>query len=99
MPMSGKNIFKSMTSTSTLETGKKLNTNWSEKKRNSKGKDRIIWNQNRKTKRKSMKPKTLLFDNINKIGKPLARLIRKKKKKNYWDQEWERGYYYKFCMY
>ena len=41
MPMLGKNIFKSMTSTSTLETGKKLNTNWSEKKRNSKGKDRI----------------------------------------------------------
>ena len=38
MPMSGKNIFKSMTSTSTLETRKKLNTNWSEKKRNSKGK-------------------------------------------------------------
>ena len=32
MPLSGKNIFKSMTSTSTLETGKKLNTNWSEKK-------------------------------------------------------------------
>lgn len=26
-----------------------------------------------------MKPKTLLFENINKIGKPLARLIRKKK--------------------
>ena len=51
MPMSGKNIFKSMTSTSTLETRKKLNTNWSEKKKNSKGKDRIIWNQNRKTKK------------------------------------------------
>lgn len=41
MPMLGKNIFKSMTPTSTLETGKKLNTNWPEKKRNSKGKDRI----------------------------------------------------------
>ena len=27
-----------------------------------------------------MKPKTL-FENINKIGKPLARLIRKKKRK------------------
>lgn len=25
-----------------------------------------------------MKPKTLLFENINKIGKPLAKLIRKK---------------------
>lgn len=26
-----------------------------------------------------MKPKTLSFENINKIGKPLAKLIRKKK--------------------
>ena len=33
MPMLGKNIFKSMTPTSTLETGKKLNTNWTEKKK------------------------------------------------------------------
>ena len=98
MPMSWKNIFKSMTSTSTLETRKKLNTNWSEKKKTAKVKIESYEIKTEK-QRKSMKPKTLLFENINKIGKPLARLIMKKKKKNYWDQEWERGYYYKFCMY
>ena len=78
MPMLGKNIFKSMTPTSTLETGKKLNTNWSEKKETTKVKIESMKSKQNK-KRKSMKPKTLLFENINKISKSLAKLIRKKK--------------------
>lgn len=78
MPMLGKNIFKSMTPTSTLETGKKLNTNWSEKKETAKVKIESMKSKQNK-KRKSMKPKTLLFENINKISKSLAKLIRKKK--------------------
>lgn len=40
MPMLGK-IFSNQWPQLLIETGKKLNTNWPEKKRNSKGKDRI----------------------------------------------------------
>lgn len=41
-----------------------------------------------------MKPKAFLFENVNKIDKPFARLVKKKKTQNTKNQKGRRRYYY-----